>query len=62
MKELVEEIKSIGMLDNIEPNTYFKIYSRVNSVESILSFNGKIVELFNDYYLPFYQNFDRFDD
>jgi|688.fasta_scaffold00011_114 hypothetical protein len=62
MKELIQGIKCIGTLDNIEPNTYFKIYSRINSIESVLSFNGSVVGLFNDYYLPFYQNFDRFDD
>jgi DNA-dependent RNA polymerase auxiliary subunit epsilon len=35
---------------------------RLNLLQEELSFNGEIINKLNDYYLPYYQNFDRFDD
>ncbi len=65
MKELIEFIKYDYLFENLGDNSnYYKnmIYLDFNSPEKIFFFKSDIIETINDYYLPFYQNFDRLDD
>lgn len=62
MKDLIESIKYGLNVGKIDEESYYLLRDRLNFLQEEISFNGEIVNKLNDYYLPYYQNFDRFDD
>lgn len=65
MKELIEYIRYDFLKNRLEDNHFFysnTIFLGFNDSEELLIFKDEIVDIFNTYYLPFFQNFDRLDD
>lgn len=65
MKELIEYIRFDFLKNELEDNHYFysnSIYLGFGIEQENFIFKDEIIDTFNTYYLPFFQNFDRIDD
>ena len=65
MKELIEYIRFDFLKNKLEDNQYFysnSVYLGFGLEQDNFIFKDEIIDTFNTYYLPFFQNFDRIDD
>jgi hypothetical protein len=65
MIEIIDQIKYDFLYKTVGEDSYYyfnMIYLDFNSPENLFIVKDNIIENINNYYLPFFQNFDRLDD
>jgi hypothetical protein len=65
MREVIEYIRFNFLKNELSDNHHFynnSIYLDFNTSNETLYLRDEVIDILNNYYLPFFHNFDRLDD